>query len=63
MKIILIDYSDGTKEYRKVHTKTEQEFVMNELKKESSVEYLEVVSEGKSYDFWSNPFCSPETEF
>lgn len=63
MKIILIDYSDGTNQYRRAHTKKELEHALNELKKDSSVEYLEVVCEGESYDFWSNPDCSPETDF
>lgn len=63
MKIILIDYADGTKSYQHVESKIQLEEALNKLKDDPFVEYLEVLYHCKPYDFWANPDRVEDTEF
>jgi len=60
---VLIDYSDGTKEYREFELYAMAlGFVKAMLEPDENVEYAQIVKAEHQYS-WSNPNCSPEGDF
>jgi hypothetical protein len=61
--IVLIDYSDGTNEYREFESyKQAFDFLKNTLEPDENVEYAQIIKAEHQYS-WSNPNCSPEGDF
>lgn len=61
--IVLIDYSDGTNEYREFASYAMAlGFLKKTLEPDENVEYAQIVRAEHQYS-WSNPNCSPEGEF
>jgi hypothetical protein len=61
--IVLIDYSDGTNEYREFESYAMAlSFLKKVLEPDENVEYAQIVRAEHQYS-WSNPNCSPEGDF
>lgn len=61
--LVLIDYSDGTNEYREFETYTMAlGFLKQVLEPDENVEYAQIVRAEHQW-CWSNPNCSPEGDF
>ncbi len=61
--LLLVDYDNCASEYISCNSKQEYARLLASLKKNESVEYIEVLEAPKTIHVWANPCSSPEDDF